>query len=163
VRLALSARGYCLTDVLGNVNTPTLVFAGRNQINPAVLATAQEIASAIPDGRLVLFDGYRLSNILSAPDQQLPPAVRVIEEFLSNLSNSRQELTDTPWGTDAGLSQREIEVLRLLAAGKSNQQIADALVISLNTVLRHVSNIFAKTGAANRTEAAGYARDRSLI
>jgi LuxR family maltose regulon positive regulatory protein len=59
----------------------------------------------------------------------------------------------------ASLSQREIEVLRLVAAGKSNPQIAQARVISLNTVQRHVSNILTKTGAANRTELAGYARD----
>lgn len=56
-----------------------------------------------------------------------------------------------------GLSQREAEVLRLIAAGRSNQQIADGLVISLNTVARHVAHILDKTGAANRTEAAAYA------
>ncbi len=61
------------------------------------------------------------------------------------------------------LSVREIEVLRLVATGKSNQQIADELVISLNTVRRHVSNIFDKTGVANRTEAAAYARDHGLV
>jgi LuxR family maltose regulon positive regulatory protein len=53
-------------------------------------------------------------------------------------------------------------VLRLLAAGKSNQQIADALVISPSTVLHHVTNILTKTGCSNRTEAAVYARDRGI-
>jgi NarL family two-component system response regulator LiaR len=53
-------------------------------------------------------------------------------------------------------------VLRLVAAGKSNLQIADELVISLNTVQRHVSSILAKTGLANRTEAATYAHRRGL-
>ena len=67
-----------------------------------------------------------------------------------------------PPQTFSGLSPREIEVLRLIATGRSNPQIAEALVISLNTVQRHVSNILAKTGAANRTEAALYARDRGL-
>jgi DNA-binding CsgD family transcriptional regulator len=57
----------------------------------------------------------------------------------------------------AGLSLREVEVLRLIALGRSNQDIAAELVISLNTVARHVSNIFTKTGAANRTESASYA------
>jgi class 3 adenylate cyclase/DNA-binding CsgD family transcriptional regulator/tetratricopeptide (TPR) repeat protein len=61
------------------------------------------------------------------------------------------------------LSQREIEVLRLLAAGKSNREIADALCISLNTVATHVRNILAKTGAANRTEAAAYALRHGLL
>ena len=61
-----------------------------------------------------------------------------------------------------GLSEREVEVLRLVAAGKSNPEIAAALVISLNTVARHVSNIFDKVGAANRTEAAAYAHRHGL-
>ena len=63
----------------------------------------------------------------------------------------------------ADLSQREVEVLRLLAAGKSNREIADALCISLNTVATHVRNILAKTGAANRTEAAAYALRHGLL
>jgi DNA-binding CsgD family transcriptional regulator len=56
-----------------------------------------------------------------------------------------------------GLSQREVTVLRLVAAGRTNLQISDELVISLNTVARHVSHIFQKIGAGNRTEAAGWA------
>ena len=57
---------------------------------------------------------------------------------------------------------REIEVLRLIAAGRSNAQIAEALVISPNTVGRHVSNIFDKIGAANRAEATAYALRNGL-
>jgi DNA-binding NarL/FixJ family response regulator len=60
------------------------------------------------------------------------------------------------------LSQREVEVLRLVAAGKSNRDIADALCISLNTVATHVRNILAKTSTANRTEAAAYALRHGL-
>jgi len=62
-----------------------------------------------------------------------------------------------------GLTKREVEVLRLIASGRSNQEIADELVISLNTVIRHVSNIFAKTGVANRAEAATYASRHGLV
>jgi predicted ATPase/class 3 adenylate cyclase/DNA-binding NarL/FixJ family response regulator len=61
------------------------------------------------------------------------------------------------------LSQREVEVLRLLATGKSNRDIADALCISLNTVATHVRNILTKTGSANRTEAAAYAMRSGLL
>ena len=53
-------------------------------------------------------------------------------------------------------------MLGLLAVGKSNQDIAEALVISPNTVVRHVSNILAKTGSSNRTEAARYASQHGL-
>ncbi len=62
-----------------------------------------------------------------------------------------------------GLSEREVEVLRLIAAAKSNPEIAAALVISLNTVYHHVSHIFQKTGAANRVEAATYAQRHGLV
>jgi DNA-binding CsgD family transcriptional regulator len=55
------------------------------------------------------------------------------------------------------LSPREVDVLRLIAAGKSNQEIADTLCISLNTVATHGRNSLAKTGSTNRTEAAAYA------
>jgi class 3 adenylate cyclase/DNA-binding CsgD family transcriptional regulator len=62
-----------------------------------------------------------------------------------------------------GLTKREVEVLRLIAGGRSNREIADELVISHNTVIRHVSNIFAKTGVANRAEAAAYASRHGLV
>jgi DNA-binding CsgD family transcriptional regulator len=57
----------------------------------------------------------------------------------------------------AGLSAREVEVLRLLAAGKTNREIADALFLSEHTIHVHVRNIFAKTRTDNRTEAATFA------
>ena len=62
----------------------------------------------------------------------------------------------------AGLTGREVEVLRLIAAGHSNRAIAQALFISPNTVLHHVSSIFAKLGVANRAAAAAYATRRGL-
>jgi DNA-binding CsgD family transcriptional regulator/tetratricopeptide (TPR) repeat protein len=57
----------------------------------------------------------------------------------------------------AGLSAREIEVLRLVAEGKSNRAIARALVLSEKTVANHIANIFAKTGADNRAAATAFA------
>jgi DNA-binding CsgD family transcriptional regulator len=61
------------------------------------------------------------------------------------------------------LSPREIEVLRLVAAGKTNREIADALVISEHTVIRHLSNIFTKTGAENRAGAAAFGLRHRLV
>ena len=62
-----------------------------------------------------------------------------------------------------GLSRREVEVLSLIALGKSNREIGDELFITSNTVARHVSNIFAKTGVSNRAEAAAYASRQGLV
>ncbi len=58
---------------------------------------------------------------------------------------------------------REIEVLQLLAAGDSNQNIADKLYISVRTVKKHTSNIYAKLGAMNRTQAVAIARRYGLL
>jgi DNA-binding CsgD family transcriptional regulator len=69
-----------------------------------------------------------------------------------------------PEGTGAhGLSRREIEVLRIVAEGKSNRDIASELVISERTVARHVQNIFHKLGVSSRTEAAAFAFSRDLV
>ena len=57
----------------------------------------------------------------------------------------------------AGLSEREAQVLRLVADGKSNRQIADTLFVSPNTVANHVRSILSKTASSNRTEAAAFA------
>ena len=61
------------------------------------------------------------------------------------------------------LTGRELEVLGMLAAGKSNQAIADQLVVTLDTVKKHVSHLLGKLGAANRTEAVTRARELGLI
>ena len=61
------------------------------------------------------------------------------------------------------LSARELEVLGYLAAGASNQQIADELVVALATVKKHVSHVLDKLGAANRTQAVARARELGLL
>ncbi len=62
-----------------------------------------------------------------------------------------------------GLSAREVEVLRLVAAGKTNRQIASELIVSEHTVARHLQNIFAKLGVASRTAATAFAFQHELV
>ncbi len=64
---------------------------------------------------------------------------------------------------DEDLSGREVEVIKLLAAGASNREIADQLVLAEGTVKNHVSNILSKLHAENRTQAANMARERKLF
>jgi DNA-binding CsgD family transcriptional regulator len=61
-----------------------------------------------------------------------------------------------------GLSGREVDVLRLIAAGKSNREIADEIVLSVRTVERHITNIYAKIGARGKADATVYALRHSL-
>jgi DNA-binding NarL/FixJ family response regulator len=63
----------------------------------------------------------------------------------------------------AGLSRREAQVLRLVAQGKGNRQIARELFVSPNTVANHVSSILSKTHSANRAEAAAFAIRHALL
>lgn len=65
--------------------------------------------------------------------------------------------------TGGGLSSRETQVLRLLARGASNQEIADELVVSRHTVRRHVSNLLSKLGVASRTAAVAWAHEHDFV
>jgi DNA-binding NarL/FixJ family response regulator len=68
-----------------------------------------------------------------------------------------------PTDAGSGLSAREREVLRLVAAGNTNRAIAETLVISEKTVARHVSNIFAKLGVSSRSAATAFAYRHGLV
>jgi DNA-binding CsgD family transcriptional regulator len=128
---------------------PVLVLHARNYV---MLDAGQpmRVAQAC-GGRMVLIDGNTAFG-------DAEPGIRAIEGFLADVP---AEAPKTSSNLDA-LSARELEVLRLLAAGKSNQQIADELVISVNTVIRHVAHIFDKTGVTNRAQATAYAKDHGL-
>lgn len=62
-------------------------------------------------------------------------------------------------GLVEALSERELQVLRLLAAGKPNREIAGELYVAVDSVKKHITHIFEKHGAANRTQATARARD----
>ena len=90
-------------------------------------------------------------------DQAAEREARAADEVLRALGAQHAPADET---APAGLTAREVEVLRLVARGRSNQQIADELVLSVRTVERHIANIYDKIGAsgrAARAAAASYA------
>jgi pimeloyl-ACP methyl ester carboxylesterase/DNA-binding CsgD family transcriptional regulator len=127
--------------ILPEIDTPALVLHPRS---PTALAVdeSRKLASLLPRGNFMMIDG-------GAPPGDAITGLAALDAFLAAIY---PEAT-----VGDGLSPREREVLHLVAAGKTNPQIAAELVISLNTVQRHVSSILEKTGAHNRTEAAAYA------
>jgi DNA-binding NarL/FixJ family response regulator len=139
-----------LEERLAKLRTETLVLHTRGYAFTPVEEAMKK--AQLSRGTLVLVDGL---DAFGDAEQ----GVRAIETFWGGLSP--EKAMDAP--AVNGLSAREIEVLRLIASCRSNQQIASELVISLNTVQHHVSSILTKTGVANRTEAAAYAHQHGLI
>jgi DNA-binding NarL/FixJ family response regulator len=141
-------------DALTRLKVPTMVLHPSHQqwVNQE---SAARTAALIPNGRLVVLSGREFFG-----DEE---AAAAIESLMGEAGVENSAGVRTGHASSLELSGREVEVLRLLAAGRSNQQIAEDLVISLNTVTRHVSHIYAKTGAVNRAQAAIFARDRGLV
>jgi NarL family two-component system response regulator LiaR len=121
------------------------------------------ISEAIRAGAL----GYLLKD--SSPDQ-LFQAIRNVAEGNLSLSQNlalklMQELQrpPEPKPSDLALTERELDVLRGIAGGLSNQEIARELSISATTVRTHISNLFGKLNLTNRTQAALYAVEHGLL
>ncbi|HZA25062.1 MAG TPA: LuxR C-terminal-related transcriptional regulator, partial [Dehalococcoidia bacterium] len=80
----------------------------------------------------------------------------LMERVVALQEHAEAQPVKTPAYPD-GLTQREVEVLRLIALGRSNSEIANELVLSVRTVERHITNIYAKINARGRADATSYA------
>jgi LuxR family maltose regulon positive regulatory protein len=144
----------------------------------ALGALTEALTLARPQGYVrVLADegapmGALLAQLPGARPGQQNAAGRIDPGYLAALMRACSHTDATPpqrrsaaapSGLAEPLTDRELEVLRLLAAGKSNQRIARDLVVALDTVKKHVTHILGKLGAANRTEAVARARQLGLI
>ena len=138
-------RQWDVTDDLERVEAPTLVMHDqRNAL--ASEERSRELAARIPNARFLVCDSNG-----GAPDDE---AIDALKSFVG--------LADTGGTTLAELTPREREVLNLLADGASNTEIAERLFISINTVTRHLTHIYAKTGTGGRTQAVRYALEHGL-
>ena len=159
-RIRVASSRIDVTSRLQALTMPALVLHAREDLR-VPFEEGRRLAAQIPGARFVPLDGRNHLPIVDEPAwRQLLASVR---EFLGAGVAEREPVRD---GTSVGpdrLTPREVEVLRLIAAGKSNQEIAAELVISFNTVTNHVKRILDKTGSGNRTEAANYAFRSGLL
>jgi LuxR family transcriptional regulator, maltose regulon positive regulatory protein len=155
-----------------------LALAARGDHAGALGALAEAVTAACPQGYVRVFadEGAPMRALLTrlsaARKDQRAPARHLDPDYLAGLlracgqagaaAPSRRAAAARP-GLPEPLTDREMEVLRLLAAGRSNQRIAHELVVALDTVKKHVTHILGKLGAANRTEAVARARQLGLI
>jgi pimeloyl-ACP methyl ester carboxylesterase/DNA-binding CsgD family transcriptional regulator len=146
-----------VVDDAPNVRARTLVMHARGD-RAVPVEEGRLLAALIPGARFVSLDS--VNHILLADEPAWEDFVTALHEFVATGHGSPRQTQQAD--KSPGMSTREIEVLQLIAGGKSNREIADTLSISMNTVARHISNIFDKVGAANRTEAAAYAHHHRL-
>ena len=154
-----------------------LALAVSGEETAAVAALAGALTVACPQGYVRLFadEGPPMAALLGrliAAQRAGHAAAGVPLGCLARLQRAFDP-EHTPPGTGQGtaavpgivepLTARELEVLGMLAAGRSNQAIARELVVTLDTVKKHVSHLLGKLGAASRTEAVARARELGLI
>jgi LuxR family maltose regulon positive regulatory protein len=155
-----------------------LALAACGDQDAAVDALARALALGYPQGYVRVFadEGAPMAALLArlaaAQRDQRAAAGGIHPGYLAALLRAcgeadavppRSRAAAAPPGMAEPLTARELEVLRLLAAGSSNQRIARELFVALDTVKKHVTHVLGKLGAANRTEAAARARQLGLI
>jgi LuxR family transcriptional regulator, maltose regulon positive regulatory protein len=133
------------------------------QATAAANSLSQAVTLGARCGYLRVFadEGKRLLRLLEAHGARLKAPPAYLEQLLSVMRQESGRRAPSQKSSLEGLTsltRRELEILSLLAAGKSNQEIADERVLALNTVKKHVANILGKMGVANRTQAAMLAR-----
>jgi pimeloyl-ACP methyl ester carboxylesterase len=149
-----------VSEFVPRVTTPTLILHRRgDQIVP--FERGRELAALIPGARFVPLEGESHNWTHGDTGALLRPLLAFLGDPAPDASAAPPAAASSALDA-AGLSAREVEVLRLLTAGKSNPEIADELVISVHTVIRHANHIFAKLGVQNRVEAATYAQRHGL-
>jgi ATP/maltotriose-dependent transcriptional regulator MalT len=148
----------------------SLALQARGETRPALVTLGRAVSLAEPTGVVRLFadEGEVMARLLAQVSAYTTASPTYLHTLQTSISSIRHVVPESVQAAPRQLlidplSPREREVLSLLVEGLSNQQIADRLVISLNTAKRHVKHILAKLTATNRTQAVARARDLHLL
>jgi pimeloyl-ACP methyl ester carboxylesterase/DNA-binding CsgD family transcriptional regulator len=150
------ASGVDVTAEAGRLRCPVLILH-RQDATVISLAMSEELADAIPTARLEILPGRSASLFFESTDAI---ADRLIAFTLRPAGGAAP--AERPARGPGDLTPRELEVLRLLATGASNGSIAADLGLSVNTVERHVTNVYRKLEVTSRAEATALAIRRGL-
>jgi LuxR family transcriptional regulator, maltose regulon positive regulatory protein len=151
-----------------------LALWARGKKEQAVGALTRALALAEPEGYIRTFvdEGGAMANLLSMTLEarqrgHLDAVGQVSISYLAKLlATLAQEGASAPVADERlpePLSEREMEVLALIAAGNSNEEIANKLFVSVTTVKTHINNLYRKLGTRRRTQAVAQAREMSLL
>ena len=147
---------------LAAVTAPVLVFHRRG-VRQISLEVSEAIVAAVPFGQLHTLEGSSAALFFEDADE----VVRVMLDFLADRPTARGSEHADPAGErrqgSHGLTAREIDVLALLARGETNAEIAHRLGLSVNTVERHVTNLYRKIDARGRADATAFAVRRGIV
>jgi LuxR family maltose regulon positive regulatory protein len=141
-------------DVIERLVLQALIFQAQKEMDCALASSKRALTLAQPEGfvRVFLDEGEPLAKLLNQAKVR-QSGTGYAAELLSAIGTTTTNELPTPQLLIEPLSPRELEVLALIETGHSNQAIAARLVISLPTVKRHISNIYAKLGVDSRTQA----------
>ena len=152
--------------ILKRIDVPTLILHARDDAQ-VPFEQGRQLGALIPGSRFVELNGRNHLLLESEPAWRV--VLKEVRAFLDPATKHATEGmppdavdAEAPRPLPAGLTVREVEVLRLIATGRSNRGIADELFITTNTVANHVKNILSKTDSTNRTEAAAFAVEHGL-
>jgi LuxR family maltose regulon positive regulatory protein len=170
--LTIAEKNHRTTSALELLLLHARTYEAIGQREQALALVKQALLRAEPEGyiRLFLDEGPPIGKLLLNLRENSPQQYPYLDLLLTTVTKQ-----DRTRSEDEGkqprraqplldpLSERELEVLRLIAAGASNEEIAGQLVIAISTVKRHVSNIFGKLEVSNRTQAVIRAQSIGLL
>jgi LuxR family transcriptional regulator, maltose regulon positive regulatory protein len=142
----------------------SLAFQAKKEIPQALKALEDALALAQPEGYLRKFidEGEQVANLLRhAGSQGIFP--RYVARLLMEFNHVPDQMVTARQPLIEPLSEREMDVLRLIAAGLSNQEIAQKLIIAGGTVKAHTASIYQKLDVSSRTEAVARARELNIL
>jgi LuxR family maltose regulon positive regulatory protein len=172
--VARATAGHWWGDLLELLVLRSLLYRAQGETTGMLASLGEAIDLAEPEGHIRVFvDEGEPMRVLLHDYQSTINGRETGESKAQQLLYMDKLLSAFPQPAPVGkaihqslpepLSERELDILRLIAAGRSNQEIAEILVIAVSTVKTHINNLYGKLGTNRRTEAIAIAREQGLL